>query len=159
MHWTGLERRSARLQTPALGGGGKALLLSRPWRFGKSLLPDAVEELFEGNEVLERGDRGREQPRLLGDGSAHGRQRLPIRVQGGGADARRKGRRVNRGAWLHRQVPAPRPTHTLGWRGVQQRDPQPCGVRGGGWVRRGVPRCPGKGNDQATARGKGEILA
>ena len=35
--------------------GGKHYFLSRPRRFGKSLLLDTVKELFEGNEALFRG--------------------------------------------------------------------------------------------------------
>ena len=36
-------------------GGGKHYFLSRPRRFGKSLLLDTCKELFEGNEALFRG--------------------------------------------------------------------------------------------------------
>ena len=35
--------------------GGKYYFLSRPRRFGKSLLVDTLQELFEGNEELFRG--------------------------------------------------------------------------------------------------------
>ncbi len=38
-----------------LVGGGKHYFLSRPRRFGKSLLLDTIKELFEGNEPLFRG--------------------------------------------------------------------------------------------------------
>ena len=38
-----------------LAEGGKHYFLSRPRRFGKSLLLDTVKELFEGNEALFRG--------------------------------------------------------------------------------------------------------
>ena len=34
---------------------GKHFFLSRPWRFGKSLLRDTLKELFEGSEELFRG--------------------------------------------------------------------------------------------------------
>jgi hypothetical protein len=34
---------------------GRYYFLSRPRRFGKSLLVDTLKELFEGNEVLFRG--------------------------------------------------------------------------------------------------------
>ena len=35
--------------------GGKHYFLSRPRRFGKSLLLDTIKELFEGSEALFRG--------------------------------------------------------------------------------------------------------
>jgi hypothetical protein len=35
--------------------GGKYYVLSRPRRFGKSLLTDTLAELFEGNQPLFRG--------------------------------------------------------------------------------------------------------
>ena len=38
-----------------LAEGGKHYFLSRPRRFGKSLLLDTIKELFEGNEALFRG--------------------------------------------------------------------------------------------------------
>ena len=45
-------------KTPFIGrmaGGGKHYFLSRPRRFGKSLLLDTIDELFAGNEALFRG--------------------------------------------------------------------------------------------------------
>ena len=40
---------------PAAGGRGKYYFLSRPRRFGKSLLLDTIKDLFEGSEELFRG--------------------------------------------------------------------------------------------------------
>ncbi|MDZ7858355.1 ATP-binding protein [Sphaerotilus sp.] len=69
---------------------GKAFFLSRPRRFGKSLLVDTLKELFEGNRVLFTGlaaetrwDWSRRLPVIridFGDGVLHGRAELDRRI-------------------------------------------------------------------------------
>jgi hypothetical protein len=73
-----------------LVASGKAFFLSRPRRFGKSLLVDTLKELFEGNRTLfsglaadSRWDWSRSYPVIridFGQGEVHSRAELDLRL-------------------------------------------------------------------------------
>ena len=81
-----------------------------------------------------RGGRGQYQPRASGHGGALQRARLPVRIQGGGDGAGRRGDGAVEGAAVRRQVPSSGTADPPHRRGVQQGCPQPRGVRGGARV-------------------------
>ena len=75
---------------------------------------------------------GIEQPRTAGHGGTHRRARVSVRVQGGGDGAAGIGTGAVAGAWVRGQVPGPGRADPSGRGGVQPRDAQRDGVRGGG---------------------------
>ena len=123
-------------KTPHILGlveGGKHYFLSRPRRFGKSLLLDTVKELFEGNRELFAGlDAESRWP--AGHGAAFRGRRVSLLVQGGRTGGGGVGDGAAQGEGLRREVPGERRPHPFSRRRVQQRDAQHRRVRGGNRV-------------------------
>ena len=107
----------------------------------RGLLRERVLFLLRG-VGLRRDGGGLEQPRPGGHGGALRRQRLPVRVQGGGAGERRRRAGAAPGAGLRRQVPRVGRADPPDRRGVQPGDTQRDGVRGGAGLMPGIEVSP-----------------
>ena len=97
----------------------------------RGLLRERGLLLLRGVGVRDRGGRI-EQPRAAGHGGAHRRARVPVRVQGGGDGATGVGAGAVARARLRGQVPGRWRADPPDRGGVQPRDAQRDGVRGGG---------------------------